>query len=191
MDPLITSGVCGEGGAVVASPPTLLFTMEQRGATDTPGPNGLDWTPWTGGASETGTSEALPALPHWPCSQASTNMKTVLLAPHPQTQRKRASFWDSPYLCPPSSENSHPRKAKTERGNKRGRGRETGDWEAAYGGEELTALVQRTKIKTVLSPNPQLLTTAKCSMLFSKLWCTRRTNGPSLLRCSSCFTMLM
>lgn len=64
MDPLITSGVCGVGGAVVVSPLTLLSTLEQRGATDTLGPNGLDWTPWTGGASETGTSEALPTLPH-------------------------------------------------------------------------------------------------------------------------------
>lgn len=61
MDPLTTSGVCGEGGAVAVSPLTPLST--QRGAPDACGTTVLGWTPWTGGAGKRGTAGAAPTRP--------------------------------------------------------------------------------------------------------------------------------
>lgn len=63
MDPLTTSGVCGEGGAIAASPPTLPSTREQRGAPGARGPTGLGWTLWTGEPRKSGTSGAPPKPP--------------------------------------------------------------------------------------------------------------------------------
>lgn len=159
MDPLIISGVCGEGGAVAVSPLTPLSTLERSGAPDAHGPTGLDLTRWSGEARKRGTAGVPPGPPHCPSSRASTNTKTPApRAPHPQTQRRRASSWDSPSLCHHSSGSSNLRRARTERSRRRCR--ETRDSEAALGGEELTASVQRTKTKTVLSPNPSHQNTA-------------------------------
>lgn len=64
MDPHITSGVCDEAGAAAVSPPTLLYTREERGTPNDRDPTGLGWTPWSGEARKTGTTGAPPKPPH-------------------------------------------------------------------------------------------------------------------------------
>lgn len=90
MDPLTDSAVFGEGGVATVLALTPLSTQSQRGSPDAHGRTGLGWNPWTGKGRKREKSGALPTPPHWPSSQASTNMRSPAQhAPHPQTQRKR------------------------------------------------------------------------------------------------------
>lgn len=63
MDPLTTSVVYGEGGAVAASHPTPLCIQMPNGAPKAHGPTGLDWTPWSGGVRRAVISRE-PRTPH-------------------------------------------------------------------------------------------------------------------------------
>lgn len=129
MSPLIPSptqmvSLISEVGTGAVSPRSRFSTLEQRGAIVARGPPDLGWMPWSGGARKT----EVTATPHpLPSNPASTNMKTAAPpAPHHQTLRRRAISWDSPYLCPLSSENINPGRAPAKGRNGRGRSSETG-----------------------------------------------------------------
>lgn len=109
MDSLTGRKVCGEVGTGAAS---LTARFSTRGAIGARRPPGLGWTPWSEEERKTGTSRTATPPRLSPSETAGTSTKTAAPpAPRHRTLRKRAISWDSPSRCPPSSDNTSPRRS--------------------------------------------------------------------------------
>lgn len=131
MDPPTSSSSAahGEAGADHVHRPTPPTIPMPSGSPRAPGGTGLGWRPWSGGPSGAGTnSHHRGATRSWPSRPAATNTKTPAPpAPHPPTQRRRATFWGSPSHCRRScAERGRGRRRSSSSSSSTGRCRETG-----------------------------------------------------------------